>query len=218
MTRKIVPRNPHREVGRINCGWLLDHPVEHESHLERRFVIAALACSVVKDIVQQPRTLKLQDGETQYSYTPDYQIFLSEGSHVYVEVKPKVFVAKNAAKFKLATRLLESEGSKFHVITDEMIDREALAARASVLMSYGRLRYFDEEAVECQRDLRLRFPEGARVGALAKAGVPEALVWHLVARHLCRVPNDFVVEAEQLILTNSVQGDTNDYFGAWFGA
>ena len=50
MTRKIVKRAPHREVGVINAAWLLNHPVEHESHLERRFVITALAWHVVKDI------------------------------------------------------------------------------------------------------------------------------------------------------------------------
>lgn len=218
MTREIVPRNPHREVGRINCGWLLDHPVEHESHLERRFVMAALACPVVKDIVQQPRTLALKDGETEYAYTPDYQIFLLEGGYVYVEVKPRVFVTKHAAKFELASRLLEGEGSVFRVVTDEMIDADALSARAALLMSYGRLRYSDEEVFECQRELRRRFPDGARVQQLVQAGIAEALVWHLVTRHLCRVTRDFVFEPDQLIHTDQVQGDNNDYLGAWFGA
>jgi hypothetical protein len=218
MTRKIVPRNPHREVGRINCGWLLDHPVEHESHLERRFVIAALACSVVKDIVQQPRTLELVDGEEKYSYTPDYQVFLREGGSTYIEVKPKVFVAKYATKFKLASRILEHEGSVFRVITDEMIDGQGLAARASLLMSYGRLRYSDEEARECQRDLRRRFPDGASVNTITETGVPEALVWHLVTRHMCRVERDFEVQPSQRILTATIQGDNNDCFSSWFGA
>ena len=72
MARKIVSRSPHREVVVVNAAWLLDHPVEHESHLERRFIIAALACPVVTDIVHQPFTMPLAygEGDEKYSMRP----------------------------------------------------------------------------------------------------------------------------------------------------
>lgn len=49
MPRKVVTRSPHWEVGVVNPVWLLDHAVEHESHLERRFIMVALTCPVVVD-------------------------------------------------------------------------------------------------------------------------------------------------------------------------
>jgi hypothetical protein len=55
MSRKVVTRAPHREVGVVNAGWLLNHPVEHESHLERRFVMVALSCPVATHLTSRSR-------------------------------------------------------------------------------------------------------------------------------------------------------------------
>lgn len=218
MTRKVVTRNPHREVGVVNAGWLLDHPVEHESHLERRFVISALACPVVKDIVHQPIELKLMNGKKEEIYTPDFKIVFSDGGDLIVEVKPKVFIAKHEAKFKRAEERLLADGYRFLVITDEMIDGQALAARALLLMRYGRLRFTDEQALECLREMRNRCDGNASVKKLVEAGLSEALIWNLVARHECRVPTDFVIDPEQVVCIGPVEGDNHDYFKSWFGA
>ncbi|MDZ7865945.1 TnsA endonuclease N-terminal domain-containing protein [Acidovorax sp.] len=218
MTRKVVTRNPHREVGVVNPGWLLDHPVEHESHLERRFVIAALACPVVKDIVHQPLELILMNGTKEESYTPDFKIVFRDGGVLIVEVKPKVFIAKHEDKFKRAKERLLADGYRFLVITDEMIDGQALAARALLLMRYGRLRFTDEQALECLKEMRERCSGSATVKALVETGLSEALIWNLVARHKCRVPADFLVEPEQVIFIETVEGDNHDYFKSWFGA
>ncbi len=84
MTRKVVTRAPHREVGVVNPAWLLDHAVEHESHLERRFIMVALACPVVLDIVHQPLQLTLVvdsgQGPTERKYTPDFRLTLADGT------------------------------------------------------------------------------------------------------------------------------------------
>ena len=75
MSRKVVTRAPHREVGVVNPAWLLDHSVHHESHLERRFIMVALACPVVSDIVHQPFTMDLNwDGPEGRRYTPDFKL------------------------------------------------------------------------------------------------------------------------------------------------
>lgn len=217
MTRKIVKRAPHREVGVINAAWLLDHPVEHESHLERRFVIAALACPVVKDIVHQPFTLSLGGSEKPERYTPDFKIIFNDGGSVIVEVKPEVFLKKHEEKLKRADQQMRLDGLRFLIITDTLIDSQSLPARALLLMRYGRLRFTDQEAMECLQALRRACEEKSSIKALVEQGLSEPLIWNLVARHQCRVPVDFTVDAEQNIIAEPVEGDNHDYFKSWFG-
>jgi hypothetical protein len=217
MTRKVVKRAPHREVGVINAAWLLNHPVEHESHLERRFVIAALACPVVKDIIHQPLTLSLSGGDNPERYTPDFKVVFNDGGSVIVEVKPEVFLQKHEEKLKRAELLLRADGQRFLVITDTLIDSQALAARALLLMRYGRLRFTDEEAMEALQTMRRVCDGDSSVKELVAQGLSEPLVWNLVARHKCRVPVDFRVDAEQTVFVDPVEGDNHDYFKSWFG-
>lgn len=217
MPRKIVTRAPHREVGVINAAWLLNHPVEHESHLERRFVIAALACPIVKDIVHQPFTITLTNTEKDERYTPDFKVIFIDGGSVIVEVKPEVFLKKHAEKLKRVEQQMLADGLRFLVITDLMIDSQALASRALLLMRYGRLRFTDEEALECLRAMREACTGSASIKALVAQGLSEPLIWNLVARHECRVPADFSVEPEQTVNLDPVEGDSHDYFKSWFG-
>lgn len=217
MTRKIVSRNPHREVGIVNAGWLLNHSVEHESHLERRFIIAALACPVVTDIIHQPVTLILNNNGKEQRYTPDFELTLIDGNSVIVEVKPKIFVQKHVDKLNLAKKEFESCGKKFEIITDEMIDGNALASRALLLMRYGRLRYTDEMAIECLEAIKIACEGSATVKDLVEKGISEALIWNLVARHKCRVPADFSLDLSQSVSINKIEGDSYVYFRSWFG-
>lgn len=217
MTRKIVKRAPHREVGVINAAWLLDHAVEHESHLERRFVIAALACPVVKDIVHQPLTITLGNGDKTERYTPDFKIVFNDGGKLIVEVKPEIFLHKHSEKLQRVERQMRADGLRFLVITDTMIDSQALAARALLLMRYGRLRFTDEEAMQALQAMRRVCDGSSSVKDLVADGLSEALVWNLVARHHCRVPVDFTVDTEQKIYVDAVEGDNHDYFRSWFG-
>lgn len=217
MTRKVVKRAPHREVGVINAAWLLDHAVEHESHLERRFVIAALACPVVKDIIHQPLTLSLSGGKERERYTPDFKIVFNDGGSVIVEVKPEVFVQQHKERHARAERQLQADGQRFLVITDTLIDKQALAARALLLMRYGRLRFTDEEALECMQAMRRVCNGNSSIKTLVTQGLSEPLIWNLVARHKCRVPADFTVDADQTVFVDPVEGDNHDYFKSWFG-
>ena len=103
MERKVVTRVPHREVGVVNPRWLLDHGVEHESHLEKRFIMVALACPVVVGIVHQPLHIYLGPDETG-KYTPDFLIRFRDDDELIVEVKPEVFLEKNKDRLAAAKR------------------------------------------------------------------------------------------------------------------
>ena len=63
--RPVVTRSPHRMVGMVCCPWLQDQPIEHESMLERHFIMAALSIPGLRHIQHQPFKLHLdvpQDG------------------------------------------------------------------------------------------------------------------------------------------------------------
>lgn len=218
MPRKVVTRNPHREVGVLNPGWLLDHPVEHESNLEKNFIMVALACPVVKDIVHQPIELELtgEDGKTQ-KYTPDFRVRLTDDTDLIIEVKPEVFLAENKQKHELAKRQLSDVGMPFLVVTDKHINANGLGARAILLMRYARLTFDAETAFECKKMLEDEFNGSAQVHELVSRGVSESLVWNMVAAHQLKVPVGLNLSQTETVQINTQEGGACDQFCAWFG-
>ncbi len=216
MERKVVTRSPHREVGIVNPAWLLDHSVQHESHLEKCFIMVALSCPVVVDIEHQPLHIFLASNQTQ-KYTPDFKITFRDGDSVIVEVKPRVFVAKHAERLQAAESQFRATGQKFLVITDEHINAKGLSARALLLMRYGRLQFSDVEALACQQLLQAQFDGSAPVRALVNRGVSEALVWNLVARHKFRIPSGLSIDPAETVSINKIEGGCHDLFCTWFG-
>lgn len=222
MTRKVVTRAPHREVGVVNPAWLLDHAVEHESHLERRFIMVALACPVVLDIVHQPLQLTLVvdsgQGPTERKYTPDFRLTLADGTEVIVECKPAKFVDQNQNLFAQAEAALKVMGYAFLIVTDDQIDRAGLSSRALLLTRYGRLNVSAEDALQC-RQLIEEFGGDAQVSDLLEQGLSEATIWNLVARHQLKVPVGLpMTEISSVCINNHVEEDCHDYFCSWLGA
>lgn len=218
MTRKIVTRAPHREVGIVNPGWLLDHPVQHESHLERRFIIAALSCPVVCDIQHQPFTLQLSEVGAARKYTPDFLITFRDSTSLVVEVKPQAYLKRHEERLHAAEQVLQSQGQRFFVATDTLIDGKNLSARAMLLMRYGRMHCTEVQVQETLKAIRHVGHDSVSVQQLVEQGLPEGIVWNLVARHLCHVPSDFQLDLTQSITTTPYAGDCHDYFRSWFGA
>ncbi|OGQ60215.1 MAG: hypothetical protein A3J24_09880 [Deltaproteobacteria bacterium RIFCSPLOWO2_02_FULL_53_8] len=218
MSRLVVTRNPHREVGVLNPGWLLDHPVEHESHLEKNFVMVALACPVVKDIVHQPVTLDLiyPDGEIS-KYTPDFRITFTDGSQILVEVKPEVFLPKHQEKLELAQKQLARESVPFLVVTEKHINANGLSARAILLMRYARLTFDEASALEGKRYLENELNGDAKVYELVSKGVSESLIWNMVARHELKIPAGLNINANERVKVNNQEGGCHDFFCTWFG-
>lgn len=218
MTRKVVNRAPHREVGIVNAGWLLDHPVQHESHLERRFIIAALSCPVVCDIQHQPFTLQLSEASAARKYTPDFLITFHDSTNIVVEVKPLAYLKRHEARLGAAEQMLQAQGQRFFVVTDACIDGKDLSARAMLLMRYGRMHCTEVQVQETLNALRRVGRNSISVQQLVEQGLSEDMVWSLVARHQCHVPPDFQVDPTQTITITPYTGDCHDYFQSWFGA
>ncbi|MEO8390675.1 TnsA endonuclease N-terminal domain-containing protein [Polaromonas sp.] len=219
MTRKVVTRAPAREVGAVNAAWLLEQPVEHESHLEKRFIMIALSCPVVTHIVHQPMTMELIYGPNERAkYTPDFKVRFRDGDQIIVEVKPEVFISENKRTLEAAKKQLAGEGTRYAVFTDKQIDANGLAARALLLMRYGRLWLSDDDALECKRLLEDECAGSARVSSLMARGVSESLIWNMVARHQLRVPAGLNINPHETVEINTPLGECHDYFCAWFGS
>jgi hypothetical protein len=205
-------------VGVVNPGWLLDHAVEHESSLERRFIMVALSCPVVRDIHHQPCEvdLTLACGVT-CKYTPDFLLSLVDGSEVIVEVKPEKFVPEHAMKLDAARAAFNLQGIEFEAFTDTMIDGSGLSARAILLMRFGRMTFSLEQAMKCKAELESRCDGSATVRDLVANGVNEDLIWNLVALHQLRVPAGLNLSEEEVVSLNQHQGDCHVYLRQWFG-
>ena len=218
MPREVVTRSPHREVGVVNAGWLLDHSVHHESSLERRFIMVALSCPVVRDIHHQPCEidLTLAPDET-CRYTPDFLVNLMDGTEVIVEVKPEKFVPEHARKLNAARAAFNLRGIEFETYTDKVIDAQGLSARAILLMRFGRMTFSLEQAMKCKAELQSRCEGSASVRDLVANGVNEDLIWNLVATHELRVPTGLNLSDEEIVSINQHQGDCHVYFRQWFG-
>lgn len=123
--RKVVTRSPHRSVGYVAGAGLGGTHAEHESGLEKTFVVLASVCSGVEGLEPQPFRMPWTDpeGKTR-TYVPDYRVTFTDGTQVIVEVKPRKFVERHEALFEQATRHLASSGHSFFVITDDHLTRE----------------------------------------------------------------------------------------------
>ncbi len=216
--RKVVNRAPHREVGIVNAGWLLDHLVEHESHLERRFIMIALACPAVTDILDQPKKYEVvfTDG-SKHTYTPDFEVRFQDGTSMICEVKPRVFLEKSKEVLGAAARLFRENGQNYEVVTDHQIDGNGLGCRAILLMRYGRLHFSAEDALACKALLQ-KAAEKPTVSALIEKGVSEDLIWTLVARHSLRAGPYLNVTRNEQVEINEPMENCLDYFRRWIGA
>jgi hypothetical protein len=202
----------------LNPGWLLNHPVEHESHLEKNFVMVALACPVVTDIVHQPVTLELTHPNGEISkYTPDFQITFVDGDKTLVEVKPEKFLPEHQEKLNLAKGQLAKEMMPLLVVTDKHINANGLSSRAILLMRYARLTFDAALALECKKCLEDEFNGSAKVYELVSKGISENLIWNMVARHELKVPVGLNINPHEEVEVNSPKGGCHDYFCSWFG-
>lgn len=215
MVRKVITRSPHREVGTVNAEWLLSHPVHHESHLERRFIMTCLACPCIRDVEHQPETVELM-GKKRSKYTPDFRVTLEDGEQKIVEVKPKKFVAKHQEKLTAAAQLFSNKGLTYYVVTDQEIDKNGLGLRATHLMSFARLWIAPSQEEDCIQELTQTFGGSAQLKQLISKGYPSYLVWNLVARHKLQIPAGINLTEAETVSINQTKEDADDFFRTWF--
>jgi hypothetical protein len=100
-------------------------PVEHESALERDFVILTSFADPDAVIVSQPMTIRFEDEGRQRRYTPDFSVRWSDGRFELIEVKYRADLRANWSLlrpgFLVARELACERGGRFRIATDRSI-------------------------------------------------------------------------------------------------
>ncbi len=98
---------------------------EHESALERDFVVLSSFMDPDAVIAAQPITITFQVGTLTRRYTPDYSVAWSDGKHEIVEVKYLSDLRANQERFKERFAAMEdwarARGATFRIATEREI-------------------------------------------------------------------------------------------------
>jgi TnsA endonuclease N terminal len=99
--------------------------IEHESALERDFVLLANFRDAGAKITSQPTTISFQDGDRLRRYTPDFRVIWSDGRSELVEIKYRTDLRENWAMlrpaFVAARTVARQTGGRFRIATERGI-------------------------------------------------------------------------------------------------
>lgn len=215
--RVIVTRSPHRTVGVVHVPWLQPEPIEHESFLERRFVDLSIPCPAVTAIRHQAFRVDYTDVDRiSRTYVPDFVLSMLGGGRLVVEVKPKVFVEKNRAKFDAVCEVLGSRGMPFYVLTDDQLPVDA----AEEARTWRRCARSAPDAEAVDRVTRAaQVAEGVTLDELLRDG-SLAVIYHLLGRRrIVGVNGRFASNSQTRLRTfpNEEPFDAFVCFDTWFG-
>lgn len=178
---------------------------EHESALERDFVILSSFLDPDAVIVAQPITITFQVGVVTRRYTPDYSVAWSDGTREIVEVKYLSDLRANQERFKERFAAMEdwarARGSTFRVTTEREIRGCALENAKRLLPL--RTAAFDPAIAESVLSAvrRLVAPTFADVMTAATADRPSVLatLWCLLARRTLHVDLSLPITPSSII-------------------
>lgn len=164
--------------------------------LEGMFARFCEVSPLVRGYEAQPERVTLDFGDHTERYVPDMRVRLTNGSDVWVEVKPMVRLRSSrvAKRMAVARAQFAAMGRDFRVVTDVVLTMEPRAANIFELMYHRRepLRFVD--ASQLQSSLTNARPE--TVGDLSSL-VGDLEAWRLMGLGIVGV------DLELPILSNS---------------
>lgn len=135
--------------------------VHHEGLLELDAIYLFEASPQIISYREQPRTILFPDGERLRRYTPDFELTLSTGALVLVEVKPcrSLLNADVRHKLQRVTMHLQRSAQPFVVLTDEILRREPRQSNVRSLYHQTSRRWpTDAACINALQAHRPRFP------------------------------------------------------------
>ena len=118
-----IPLSRRSHVTGFSC--LESGIVEHESALERDFVILTSFADPKATIVSQPMTIPFEDNGARRRYTPDFSVRWSDGRFELVEVKYWAELRENWSwlwpGFSIAREVARKNDGSFRVVTERSI-------------------------------------------------------------------------------------------------
>lgn len=108
---------PSRKTGRM---------VHHEGLLELDAIYLFETMAQIGSYTEQPETITYPDGNRVRRYTPDFELKLTSGERVLIEVKPLVYAEKPEMQHKLGriTEHFGRMGQRYLVLTDAFLRTE----------------------------------------------------------------------------------------------
>jgi hypothetical protein len=108
---------PSRKNGRM---------VQHEGLLELDAIYLFEASPLIARYREQPTTIRYPDGNLLRRYTPDFELLLTSGEVVMVEIKPfsRLCADEVRHKFERVAEHMNRDGTPFAVLTDLIIRDE----------------------------------------------------------------------------------------------
>lgn len=135
--------------------------VHHEGLLELDAIYLFEASPQIISYREQPRTILFPDGERLRRYTPDFELTLSTGELVLVEVKPCRSLLNADVHYKLqrVTMHLQRSALSFAVLTDQDLRREPRQSNVRSLYHQTPRRWpTDAACINALQAHRSRFP------------------------------------------------------------
>lgn len=114
---------------------------EHESALERDFVMLTSFLDAGATIISQPMTISFEHDGLRRRYTPDFEVRWIDGSVEIVEVKYRTDLRADWRRLKpafaAASALARSRGARFRIATERSIRSPMLGAAKRLLPLRG---------------------------------------------------------------------------------
>ena len=147
--REVISRSNHKHVVRMSSP-KNRRSVELESLLEYHFARQMEVCHWVKSYQEQPFRLSMViDGKWVTTY-PDFLLSSTTGERELIQVKPKkkAQLPEIQKIFCMQRRVAEAENWRFRVITEEDLNRGALAKNVDYLFRLRRRRVYEPMVLE----------------------------------------------------------------------
>ncbi|MCO7226632.1 TnsA endonuclease N-terminal domain-containing protein [Pleionea sp. CnH1-48] len=135
--REPVQRTKGRVVG-YYPSVKNNRQIAWESQLEQKACNLFEFSSVVASYREQPITIYFPTGNELCKYTPDFELILTNGQTIYVEVKPagKLANKRIIERLKDISNFLEKKNHNFIVITDEELNQPTRQRNFNLLRQY----------------------------------------------------------------------------------
>lgn len=214
--RAVVTRSPKRKVGRVNCRWFQTSPIEHESQLEKKFILRAILCPHLVGVLHQPFKLKLEPPNS--VYTPDFRLTFRNGQSLIVEVKTERMIKQIIPRLDAISRKLATDGTDFLVVHERQISGGDRLARARIVRRYANVLVPD--ALRATATAVLRPSPAITIAQLKQAtGISFPQICALVACHAIALGPDLALSDNDVVCPIPLEPqDAPTQFGIWFGA
>lgn len=137
--RDLKKSVPHRTVGGFNVPHLNEESIEYESYNERYATMLLSLCHDVLMVKSQPIVFNYTDESgKQRKHIPDFEVVLTDGKMLYLEVKAleDLLSPKNIPKYARIAKEYRRQNLNFRFLTNIQIENQPVFSAVKLLFRY----------------------------------------------------------------------------------